>query len=27
MGLNKTGYTVGPYIGLGLHYSPKFLQF
>jgi hypothetical protein len=26
-GINKTGYTVGPYVGLGLHYSPKFLQF
>ena len=27
IGLNSGGYTVGPFIGIGLSYSPKWLQF
>jgi len=27
MAFSKDGYSTGPYIGLGLNYSPKFLQF
>lgn len=27
LGFTTNGYNLGPYLGIGLHYSPKFLQF
>lgn len=27
LGFTPSGYNVGPYLGIGLHYSPKILQF
>ena len=27
IGFSNSGYSVGPYLGIGLNYSPKFLQF
>lgn len=27
LGFTKNGYNLGPYLGIGIHYSPKILQF